>query len=171
MKELDKLVGKAVVKTLDGEKLYKFRLLKRREAAKIYHTSVQTVVKLIAGAVGADTVEAKLLAIDSLDFDTIWNLASVLLKDCVVIPNMENMQYMIPLGSNLDDCDYFNDNNEELYIAIYHALRVNFPKSFSRLEKRLRDTIPGIQETISQKFSIRSTPKPQQPSQSQNGGE
>ncbi len=133
-KALDKFLSKQTVKTLDGEKLYTFRLLRKRDAARIYHQTVSVLISTIAQAVGDGGPAAKIEAVKAIDFDTFWGLASALLKGCAIRPNPDNPDHIVSIG-DLDDTEYFDDEREELYIAVYYALRANFPKSWGRIEK------------------------------------
>ena len=131
----------------DGEKLYKFRILTRREAARVFHNSIKLILKALSGLSGDDKSTKIVEAIDSLDFDHVWNLAKVLLKNCIISPNMENPQHMITI-SNLDETDYFDDCREELYIALYYSLKANYPKSFSRVAEKLQGFSGDLQKTF-----------------------
>jgi len=154
------------VKTLDGEKLYTFRLLKMREAHRIYHKTVSVILAAIAHAAGGEGPAAKLEAIRALDFDTLWDLARSLLCGCKIIPNPENPD-MFVIIDDMDTCHYFESEPEELYIAIYHALKVNYPKSWGRVEKVLSDFGPRLEALVGATSSIASAPSSSRPATSQ----
>ncbi len=146
---LDKYLSKQTVKTLDGEKLYTFRLLRKKDAARIYHRTVSVLLSAIAQAVGDGGPAAKIEAIKAIDFDTFWDLASTLLKDCFIRPNSDNPDHIITIDS-LDDAEYFDDEREELYIATYYALKANYPKSWGRIEKAMGDFGPKVAAMMTQ---------------------
>lgn len=134
---MDKVLGTKTVKvqTLDGPKIYKFTPLKARRGQEVFHKTVRVLLGTIGGAIGPDGGTEKLFgAIADIDFGTIHELARELLTGCEIKPDPNNLSKFVIID-DIDSTDYFDDNNEELYIAIYHALRVSYPKSFSRLEK------------------------------------
>lgn len=157
--------------TPDGWKQYQFTLLKTRQAAKIYHESVTSLLSVIAGAIGSkEDARGRIEAIRSLDFDLIWNLGEALLRGCNVREDKCNPQNMISIRE-LESTNYFDDKREELYCAIWGALRANYPNSWSRLERGLEGFGPKIEAAIRTKLSILSEPEPQGSSQSPSGGE
>lgn len=127
-------------KTLKGETLnYQFCKLRHREAAEVLHNTLQTVITSLAnmfagmqpgefkGFADVKTIPIdKVLAIaKQLDFGTVWSLASVLLRNAV----LDNQA----LGPDIDKTDYFTGRHDELYIALYHAIRENYPELFLAL--------------------------------------
>jgi hypothetical protein len=163
------LYAQAEVNTPDGPKTYTFQLLKRKKAARVFHESLQQIIKLIAGAVDKNAGTAGLIqAVESLDFNTFWGLAQTLLRGGNVRPDPENAGHVVPFG-NLDETDYFEDCREELYLAVYHALKVNYPKSFSRLATKLGDFGQQIEAMAGQASSIASTPALSRESPSPSG--
>ena len=164
MNALEKFLCKQTVKTLDGEKLYTFRLLKKKEAARIYHTAVSAILSAIAQAAGGEGPTAKLEAIKAIDFDTFWGLAHTLLKGCVIRENPDNPDDMVQVN-DLDECEYFDDLREELYIAVYYGLKANFPKSWGRIEKAMGDFGPKLAAIVTPS-SIPLTPDSSHPATS-----
>jgi len=122
---------KATVKTLEGEKEYIFQALIRKDAARVFHnvlTAVVSAVADIAVAEGASQTDAVFKAIKTLDFDTVWDLAEVLLK----FSFLDGTEI-----KDLNDTDYFTDRPEELYLAVFHAVQLNYPKVFLKLKETL----------------------------------
>lgn len=139
----EKLGGAMVkVKTLDGEKIYVFQLMKALESQRVFHETIRTLFSSIASVADPDGGGLNIsnigTAMKMLDFETFHELAKILLRGATVKPDPDNLKKIIPI-KNLDDCDYFLDCPEEIYIAVYHALRANYPKSFSRLASKLGD--------------------------------
>lgn len=148
MNPLEKYLSKQTVKTLDGEKVYTFRLLRQREAARIFHETVSVLLTAFASAMGGDAA-AKIDAIKSVDFDTFWDLAAALLKGCIIRPRIDTPDFFITV-EDLNTCEYFDDAREELYIAVYYALVANYPKSFARVERAFKDFGPRLEAMVQQ---------------------
>jgi len=130
---------KVTIKTLDGEKNYNFIALKRKDAAEVFHSTLITIVSAIAEISKAkndsDRTAAIFRAVKLLDFDTFWSLAEKLLK-FVVIDDVEI--------KDINETDYFEENPEELYLAVFHAILENYPKVFIKLREKLKDLdLPG----------------------------
>ncbi len=133
-------------------------MLRQKEAAKIYHKTVSVLLSALAQAAGGDGPAAKLEAIKAIDFDTFWTLASTLLRGCNIRPNPQgNPEFFITV-EDLDTCEYFDEAREELYIAVYYALRANYPKSWARVEKAMGDIGPRIEAMMTRESSTASTP-------------
>jgi hypothetical protein len=118
----------AKVKTLDGEKEYNFVLLKRKDAARVFHNTLLAIAGAFSELIksGEDTKpEDMLKAIKTLEFDTVWDLGETLLAG-VVIDRQE-----------IDLEDYYGENPSELYLAIWYAIQANYPKVFTKLRERL----------------------------------
>ena len=118
------------VKTLEGEKEYNFVLLKRKEAAEVFHNTLLVVAGAFSELVKADKSKPEdlLIAMKTFDFDTLWSLAEKLLRG-VMIDGSE-------IG-DLEETSYFEEQPEELYIAVWHGIQVNYPKVFSKIRERL----------------------------------
>lgn len=130
------------IKTLNGEKVYKFKLLRRKQAARIYHNTIKALLGALASVAGKDgkkSAESIARAIDGLEFDLVWELAEALLKGAVIQPDPDNLNNVVSI-TNLSESDYYDEEREELYIALYHALEANYPKSFALARGRLQDT-------------------------------
>jgi len=115
-------------KTLDDREVeYQLTPLKRKEAALVFHNTLVVVLKAM-GEVSADEDKqgALLKALDVLDFETVWGLASKLLRNSIIKSDKGFVEV-----KNLDECDYFTDRPDEMYLAIFHAVKANFPKFFS----------------------------------------
>lgn len=137
------------VPTLDGPKKYEFVSVTRRDAVKVAHTSLLTVVQAIGTA--SDLLFAQIKGIDlqdqsnwgpvldgvsrslaTLDFDKVWALAEVVLRGVVVDDD--------ELINDINETDYFGDNIDEFYTALVVGIEGNFPKVFTRLRGRLDDS-------------------------------
>lgn len=122
------------VKTLEGEKTYAFQLLTRRAAVEVFHKSIQTILQTIAGidlgAVqrGDISVDGLARGLAAIEFEIVWALGEKLLAFVQI--NGEEIQ-------DINQSDYFGENPEELYIAIVHGIKVNYPKVFSKLRGAL----------------------------------
>jgi hypothetical protein len=117
-------------------KKYKFVPLKRKEAAEVFHTVLLSVISIIGSSAskdGKDSVQTVMVALRGIDFVTFWLLAEKLLK-FVIIDNEEI--------ADINETDYFTDNPEELYLAVFHAVLINYPKVFGKLQGIIRDSIP-----------------------------
>lgn len=137
-------------KTLSGEvRSYQFCKLRHREAAEVLHNTLQAVIVSLAEMFSAMSPgefgglsNLKLIPIDKvlsvakqLDFGTVWGLASVLLRNAV----LDNQT----IGPDIDKTDYFTGRHDELYIALYHAVKENYPELFLAL--------PGLSDILAKK--------------------
>jgi hypothetical protein len=130
---------------LDGiEKTYTFVPLVRMEAAEVLNTTVRSVLAtleksteaaalLFSESGGGDEQELAVMAkvaasaFQALTFKEFWGTARKLLRGCVIMaPNMPVIEI-----KSLDDCDYFTEHPEELYVACFKAVMVTFPNFFS----------------------------------------
>ena len=118
------------LKDLGGEKKsYAVFAMNTADNLHVLHEVLRPVIKLLIGLGKSKDDEAKQLdglasALDFFDYPTIKLLATKLLTPFVV----DDEEYGGPY-----QCDYFRDNPDELYIAIYHALVANYPKVFLKL--------------------------------------
>jgi hypothetical protein len=122
---------KKKVKTLEGEKEYVFCALVRKDAARVFHNTLSAVVSAVAGISASsdeDKADAVFKAINTLDFDTLWGLAEVLLKFAIL--DGESIE-------DLNDTDYFNERPEELYLAVFHAVLLNWPSVLLKVREAL----------------------------------
>lgn len=124
---------KATFKTLDDREVtYQFTALKRKEAALVFHNTLRTLLSGLAGAGredgGVDFVEA----LKGFEFELFWSLAKKLLKFCIVTSDKGVVEI-----KDLDATDYFEDRWDELYYAVFHAVKENYPKFFSGLMESL----------------------------------
>ncbi len=123
---------------LSGEKReYNLQPLKRKDAAFVAHTFLQTLLKGFSKATAGSSNQAEsqagiLNALSEIDFDTVWGLASILLKYASVKTEDETI-----VIDDLEKCDYFAENPDELYIVIFHGVKENFPKVFSKVRDRI----------------------------------
>jgi len=135
------------VKTLDGEKEYNFVLLKRREAAEVFHNTLLVLAGALSEVVkSGDNTDFDLgKALQALDFSVLWDLATKLLSGAMVDGN--------ELGE-LEESSYFEEQPEELYIAVWHAIQANYPRVFSKIRERLSGS--SIAETMKTAFEPKS---------------
>ena len=129
-----------VITNLSGEKReYNLQPLKRKDAAFVAHSFLQTLLKgfsqATAGAADkADQQSGILKALSEIDFETVWGLASMLLRYASIKTEDETI-----VINDLDECDHFSDNPDELYLVIFHGVKENFPKVFSKVRDRISD--------------------------------
>jgi len=135
---------------LSGEiREYNLQPLKRKDAAYVAHTFLQTLLKgfseATAGASDKAESQSRILkALGEIEFETIWGLASMLLKYASVKTETETI-----VIDDLEKSDYFAENPDEIYLVIFHGIKENFPKVFSKVRDRLAaiggDLIPDDQ--------------------------
>jgi hypothetical protein len=114
---------KATVKTLDGEKEYNFVALTRREAMEVFHGALTAVLSIVSELGSGDFG-----ALKKLDFDTIWSLAEKLLQFAI----LDGVEI-----EDLNETEYFDDHPDELYLAVFHAVRLNWPDIFEKVKNVL----------------------------------
>lgn len=112
-------------KTLDG-KTRKVDLipLRRKEAARVFHETLVVILHGISGATKENPGRILTEAINALSFDKLYELGNTLLKDAII--DGEEIR-------NLDDTEIFEENPEELYIVLFHAIKENYPNFFTRV--------------------------------------
>ena len=127
------------ITNLGGEKKqYFLQPLKRKTAAHVAHTFLQTLFRGLSKAGRAedeDKQSAVLDAIASIEFETLWGLASELLRNSTIQQGVGKPIIQI---DTLENTDYFEDNPDELYQAVFFGVKENFPKVFSRVRASLR---------------------------------
>jgi hypothetical protein len=132
----------AQAKTPEGVKEYNFLALKRKDAMRVYHNSLVSVAKIVGDAVSSLNIDRANFAKSKIDiakgagnllsgiagvhFDTLWDIATVLFRGAIL--DGEEIR-------NLEESDYFDTRPEEFYIALYHAIRLNYPLVFSQVQK------------------------------------
>ena len=117
----------------DEEKEYNFVALTRKEAMNVFHDSISAILSVIAEINDTSNEMSIFKALKAVDFDTFWGLAEKLLK-CVLINDAEIR--------DINQTDYFDENPEEMYLAVYHAIRLNYPNVFSKVQRVLSGFIP-----------------------------
>jgi hypothetical protein len=124
-------------KTLDGEfRAVRFELLKRKAASRIYHTTISAIIDTISSvgfkAASSQNVQS---VMSSLDHDTvIWPLAEILLRGGSFKTSPDDD---LQAFGDLEKCDHFEDNWDELYLLLYKGIEANFPKSITRLKSKM----------------------------------
>ena len=134
----------AKAKTPSGVKEYEFLALSRKEAMKVYHESLSSIAQVVSKAVQSLQIDRGNLGKSKIDlgagaggllsgvagipFEKLWEVAEHLFKGAIL-----GGEELGPLES----CDYFDDKPEEFYIALYHAIRLNYPMVFSQVQKLL----------------------------------
>ena len=115
---------KIVITCLDGtKKNYNMMPLKRKEAVQVFHRVLQNVLGVLAQAGQSDgaTMTDLFSALKTIEFEDFWWMAEKILK-FVVVDNQEIR--------DINDTDYFVDNIDELYLAVFHGILENYPKVF-----------------------------------------
>ena len=116
------------IKNISGdEKVYNLLPLKRKEAAWVAHTFLRTLLRSLSDIINKGGQEALFDALASIDFSTIWRLGGILLKNAEI-----RCPDRIVRIDDLEECEYFEDNPEELYLAIFHGVKENYPNFFSK---------------------------------------
>lgn len=122
---------------ITGEtKVYKFVPLKRKEAAEVFHNTLLAILSVVGNSTTekeSSGLQSIMAALKGIDFETFWSLAEKLLA-FVIIDNEEI--------KDINETDYFNENPEELYLAVFHAILSNYPSVFGKLQGILKDSIP-----------------------------
>ena len=120
---------KAVIKNLAGEEVeYNFVALRRKEAMRVFHNSLTSIL----GAIGevSDLTDTSIFrALKSIEFDVVWDLAESLLNQ-VIIDGTEI--------TDINETDYFNDKQDEFYLAIGYALKLNYPDIFTKAQAAIK---------------------------------
>lgn len=123
------------LKNLSGEeKRYFLFPLKRKTASLVAHLFLQTILKGMSQALkdtdSENTYSNVLKALSEIDFDVLWGMAIHLFKNATIKSKSETIEI-----ESLDESDYFSENPDELYIAVYHGVKENYPKVFSRVRE------------------------------------
>jgi hypothetical protein len=125
---------KFTLTNFEGEEVtYNLLPLKRKNAAYVSHRFLQTLLKGFAKAAKGGQ-EALLEALSAIEFDVLWDLASILLKGAEI-----HGAGGIARIDNLDESEYFEDRPEELYLAVFNGVKENYPGVFSRVRGLLGD--------------------------------
>lgn len=131
------------VPTLSGRKKYEFTALTRREAMKVAHTSLTTILGAVGSIAGLmfreskddDTytreqvVEGIIQGLSKLDFDTVWTLAESILRNVTVEDD--------ELIEDINETDYFVENLDEFYSALVAGVEGNYPSVFLKVKESL----------------------------------
>jgi len=126
--------------SLSGAAEYNLEPLTRKESLKIFHTVSEIFVSGLGTIAekltkGKDFDEQTLLSVTrALEFDKVYAIGSAVFRSAVIIN--EDGKHEI---DDLEDSDYFDERPEEFYIAIAHAVRGNWPKTFFALARKLND--------------------------------
>lgn len=132
------------IPTMDGPKSYEFEYLKTKEAIEVNFTSL----KVLVGTLGrvaplllqekGKGEEAEIAArifgtLSEIPFEILWSLGEKVLRNVVIdgdtlIENLEN------------DDGYFAENIDEFYVAIIFGIKGNYPKVFSKVQEKLKDS-------------------------------
>jgi hypothetical protein len=141
-------------------KQYDLVPLTRKDAAYVMHSSLRTVLKGLAEASGKSTsgfdTSALLKALSEIEFETLWSIARVILRGAQ-IKNVVKGQGEITLIDDLDDTDYFTENPDELYLAVYHGVIENYPKVFSKVRDLFGDLVNKISDRTLDQTSLSET--------------
>jgi len=127
---------------LDKErKQYDLIPLRRKDAAFVMHSFLRTILKGLSEAVKKDqsmNMASILGALSEVEFDTLWAIAEYIFQGAE-IKNVIKGKGEITRIDNLNDTDYFTENPDELYLAVYYGVLENYPKVFSKVRDRLTD--------------------------------
>lgn len=123
------------IKNLEGkEKKYFLQPLRRKDAAFVAHNFLRALLKGLSGInqrkMKGDGQAALLQALSDIDFDLLWGLAEVMLRYSTIKQGKDNPIIEI---EDLNETDYFDENPEELYLAVFNGIKENFPKVFTKV--------------------------------------
>jgi hypothetical protein len=120
--------------TLGGREVkYQLTALKRKEAALVFHNTLRTLLSaMISDDEEVSSTAVFVRALQNFDFELFWELASRLLRNATVFSEDKIIEI-----KSLDNTEYFDDRQDEMYWAVYHAVQANYPKFFSGLMEKL----------------------------------
>lgn len=149
------------VKTLSGEtKKYEFVALEHMEAMEIFHSTIKSIAEAICSVGSIDmgnlAPEHFVGVVKSLEFAKLRYLADHLLRDAV----LDGEQ----LGKDVGKTNYFRGKELEFYLAIGHAIRLNYPEVFLALKGAGDFFVQGIAKALS------TVTDPQPSTSGQTGG-
>lgn len=104
---------------------------------EVFHNTIVSIIGAI-GEVEGDIDKnptSVFKAIRAVDFDTTWKLAEKLLNQCIVDGNEI---------TDINKTDYFTDHPDEFYLAVGHALMLNYPDVFQRARKVIKTAIQAF---------------------------
>ena len=119
---------KVTIKGFDGEeKEYVFNKLRGKQAINVFHDSSLLIVPLLLSGLDMQQ-DLSVLAykLQAISFDEIWSLAEKLLAFVIIDGNEIE---------DINNSNYFGDNPDELYLAVFHSVKLNFPKIFNNLDR------------------------------------
>ena len=133
------------VPTFEGRKKYEFTSLTRLEAMYVAHTSLVTILGAVGSVAGLmfrekkdddqetreHMVEGILQGLSKLKFETVWKLAESIFRN-VVIEDDEIIE-------DINETDYFVENLDEFYSALFAGIEGNYPEVFSKVREGLKD--------------------------------
>ena len=123
---------KATIKGFDGvEKEYVFNKLRGKEALRVFHETAVLLAPVLGAFEGAQEgsfLKGMSEALSKIPFDDVYCLAERLFL-CLIVDKDE---------VNIDE--YFAPRPEEFYLALYHAVKLNFPSITEKLEAFITDS-------------------------------
>jgi hypothetical protein len=106
-----------------GKKTASLIPLKRKESAEVFHN---TLLKMLNSGGEIEGI------IKGLDFESLWNLASKVLRGAVIDRHHEIR--------NLEDTDYFENHPDELMLLTLQGITANWPNFFRPSENISADS-------------------------------
>ena len=112
-----------IVRDLSGqEKEYILPVLLRKDAADIFQNTCLSLFSIVRITLHEHGSPAAATEVSKISFDDFWLLARRLLSDKMIVNK-------ICIG-DIDNSNYFEENPDELYIAIFNSIRLNYPNIF-----------------------------------------
>jgi len=157
--------NEVLIKGFDGvKKKYCFIPLTKKEANYVLYTLTGSVIESAGGSMGAwkalvadlpsDMSKEAVQAVvekegwgsaltvarsyfKAVPHEVFWDVASRVLRGCTILASTG-----VVTIKGLDDCDYFDDCPEEMFIAVLRGLGVSYGNFFKRLKAALLKAPP-----------------------------
>lgn len=115
---------------VDGPVEYSLIPLCQKTAAHVFHNTLVGVLGAMGSAISGETNEEKMARFvgalkSTLTFDDVWFLLSAMMTNAMVDGNEVK---------ELDSSDVFDENPHHMYLVLWHGIKGNWPKVFSKAE-------------------------------------
>jgi hypothetical protein len=115
---------------VDGEVEFSLIKLTQKTAAHVFHSTLVSVLGAMGAAVSGESDEDKMGRFvaalkTTLTFDDMWFLLSAMMTNAMVDGHEVK---------NLDSSTVFDDNPHFMYLVLWHGIKGNWPKVFSKAE-------------------------------------
>lgn len=161
-----------IIKGIDGvKKKYCFIPLTKKEANYVLYTLTGSAIESAGGSMEAlrelvadlpsdmDKEAARAIVekkgwgavltiarsyFKAVPHEVFWDVASRVLRGCTILSEAKVVKI-----ENLDDCDYFDDCPDEMFIAVARGLGVSYGNFFKRLKAAMPKKPPKDTEPLS----------------------